>query len=335
MGRRSSTETAVAVLAAFLEKKRWEQAALARHVGVAARTLKAVLVDLETHGVPLARKEHSGREVHWSVPAAWLPKGLVLSNTQAATAVRLIARLPKSEQRDELLRSFVGPAAVALARADREDASAVLAALEDALRQRVPLRVVYGAANGDGPRTRVLSVHHLAYGPHVRFVAIEHAKSRLTWYRADRVLQALPWRTEPWRSVPEADVRDFVAGSVDGYSRGTRVVCRFWVDGDAAGWVRGVLPVANAQVTDVVGGIQVEVETAGLEVLARFVVGLGASAKAWTPELAARVREIARGALGEAVTGEIRTLPNSAPANRSVAGRERGLAVPSLGRRST
>ncbi|MBK6514977.1 MAG: WYL domain-containing protein [Polyangiaceae bacterium] len=310
MGRRGATETAVAVLAAFIGKKRWEQAELARHVGVGARTLRSVLVDLETHGVPLTRKEHSGREVHWSVPPAWLPKGAVLTNNQASNVVRLLGRLPRSEGRDELLKVLTGPAAIALARSDREDAAAVLAALEDGLRDRCPVRLLYAPANGAEPRARVVSVQHLAYGQHVRFVGVEHAVGKLTWYRADRVLQIAPARTEPYRDIATDDVRDFVSGSADGYHKGGRLICRFVVTGEAARWVPGNLPVAGAKVEQRDGEVEIEVETAGLEVLARFVVGLGASARAVTPELAQRVTEIALGALGggaEVRTGRNRT----------------------------
>jgi hypothetical protein len=42
--------------------------------------------------------------------------------------------------------------------------------------------------------------------------------------------------------------------------------------------------------------------TGGLERLARYVVGLGGAARSETPELAARVRDLARGAL-EAAEG--------------------------------
>jgi hypothetical protein len=99
----------VAVLAAFIGKKRWEQAELARHVGVGARTLRSVLVDLETHGVPLTRKEHSGREVHWSVPPAWLPKGRGAHQQPGfQRGCACSGGCPGARGRDELLKVLMG-----------------------------------------------------------------------------------------------------------------------------------------------------------------------------------------------------------------------------------
>jgi hypothetical protein len=45
------------------------------------------------------------------------------------------------------------------------------------------------------------------------------------------------------------------------------------------------------------GGLRISVTTAGVLLLARYVVGLGAAARAETPELALLVTELARGAL--------------------------------------
>jgi predicted DNA-binding transcriptional regulator YafY len=288
-----------------------------------------VLGELERHGLPLERREHSGREIHWLVPKAWLPNGAVLTNAQAAVCARLLGRTPKSEARDGLLRVLMGAAAVALARGDREEAGAVLAQIEDGLRQRTALRIVYESASTPATRTRLVSVHHVAYGAHTRFVATSHGSGRLLWFRADRVHRVEPWPTEPYRAVSVEDVRAFVAGSVDGFTRGDAVLCRFFVHGDIGGWVKGTLPVAAPKITEVANGLEIEVATAGLEVLARFVVGLGDKAQAWTPELAARVRELAEGALGtgrsEAAEGpSVRTGRDSAGAPvRLLAGRSK------------
>ena len=48
---------------------------------------------------------------------------------------------------------------------------------------------------------------------------------------------------------------------------------------------------------EVPGGIRVTVETSAPKRLARFVVGLGTSAKPLTPELEAEVATLAKGAL--------------------------------------
>ena len=54
MGARSSTETALRVLAALLDEPTWKQAELARHVGVSTQTVKRCLEELERFRKELA-----------------------------------------------------------------------------------------------------------------------------------------------------------------------------------------------------------------------------------------------------------------------------------------
>ena len=59
MGQRSNTETIVAILKAFLDKRTWKQADLARHIGVQAATIHKRLMELRAAGIPLHdEKEH-------------------------------------------------------------------------------------------------------------------------------------------------------------------------------------------------------------------------------------------------------------------------------------
>ena len=90
-----------------------------------------------------------------------------------------------------------------------------------------------------------------------------------------------------------------MATSVDGFSgRGPPVPCAFVVRGDTARWVQSNLPSGTFAVDPIEEGIRVTTTTAGIEVLARFVVGLGGAASVETPQLHAEVRRLARGALG-------------------------------------
>ena len=59
MGQRSNTETIIAILKAFLDRKSWQQAELARHVGVQPATIHKQLTELAASGVPRSRATRS------------------------------------------------------------------------------------------------------------------------------------------------------------------------------------------------------------------------------------------------------------------------------------
>jgi hypothetical protein len=88
-----------------------------------------------------------------------------------------------------------------------------------------------------------------------------------------------------------------VRASLDGFHQGgepTRHV--FFVSEPEARWVARNLMDGMA-CEDAPGGIRVSVETSAVQRLARFVVGLGATAKALTPALEGEVMKLAKGAL--------------------------------------
>jgi hypothetical protein len=109
---------------------------------------------------------------------------------------------------------------------------------------------------------------------------------------------------EPFEAVAEAEVADLLARSIDGWAEDAapREVS-FVVHGEDARWVPGNLPSAGMKVETLGGGIRVRAVTSAMTPLARFVVGLGAAARAETPELAERVEELARGAIARAGRG--------------------------------
>lgn len=313
MGRRSGTETIVAILACFVRKRSWSQAELAREVGVSVKSLRARLDELSTHGIRVSRYAESQRDVRWDVPSDWFPDARGLSDVEADQCMRLLARLPASKARDTMLARLAGRAAAQKAReADQNDG--LLEALEDAARARVPVRILYDSASSElGFRT--VSVHRIVYEAPVRFVATSHERDRLAWYRVERVRRVESAEGERRIEVDPAVVDAYVEESADGFHRGKTVRCSFVVRDPEARWVVENLPVQGATVRRVslgaagggdggeaereeLRGAEVVVDTAGVEVLARFVVGLGGAARPTSEELAARVRAIAVGALG-------------------------------------
>ncbi|MGH7281522.1 MAG: hypothetical protein ACRELY_08375, partial [Polyangiaceae bacterium] len=89
-----------------------------------------------------------------------------------------------------------------------------------------------------------------------------------------------------------------IRASLDGFHEGgdprTHI---FFVQDPDARWVARNLIDPKMRVEPALGGIHVTTETSGVRRLARFVAGLGGIAKPLTPELAAEVERLARGAL--------------------------------------
>jgi hypothetical protein len=74
VGARSNTETIVAILEAFLDRRTWRKAELACHLGVTTSTIHKRLCELQPHGIPLS-EEREHPHVYWSVPKTWYPGG--------------------------------------------------------------------------------------------------------------------------------------------------------------------------------------------------------------------------------------------------------------------
>ncbi|MEM9692798.1 MAG: WYL domain-containing protein [Myxococcota bacterium] len=71
----------------------------------------------------------------------------------------------------------------------------------------------------------------------------------------------------------------------------------FTVSDPEARWVKDTLPIPMKLEPEPDGGIRATAETAGIQALARFLVGLGEAARAETPELIRAVHHLAQGAL--------------------------------------
>ena len=147
MGQRSSTETIVALLQAFLEQRTWSQADLADHIGVGVAAVRKRLQELSAHGVPLTREEDPP-QVYWSVPPGWLPGAIALPASDVLELLRHLTRLPQSAARERLLQRVLaaaprrdglpaGDAVVAPSLTEAEEA--YLAVAEDSALRRIPL----------------------------------------------------------------------------------------------------------------------------------------------------------------------------------------------------
>jgi predicted DNA-binding transcriptional regulator YafY len=304
MGKRSGIESVSRVLLALARDRTCTQAGLAAEVGISVAAVRRHLRELLSAGVPLERQEE-WPDVHWSVPRGWFPGGTALGAPDCVEIARLLGRLPRSAARERAIRKLLGRAAeagrAANARSD-EVAEGVLEAAEDACTRRVALFIRSFSAGRGELGDRHVSVHRIEHGPRARWLATCHRSGALKWFRVDRVESARVDDGEAFREVEPGDVERVLAESVDGFrGEGRAVECAFWVRDPEARWVARNLPARMALESrwGEAGepGTRFSTRTGGLEVLARFVVGLGDAAVVETPELAQRVEALARGAL--------------------------------------
>ncbi len=305
MGQRSTTETVVTVLQAFLQRRSWKQADLARHADVTVAALRKHLNELSASGFPLVR-EDDHPHVWWSVPKGWFPGAVLFDSDSVPELLRQLTRLPRSAARDRLIRRIleaaprrptVPPGApTVLTRQSTESEESYLPLAEDAANRRISLAFNYFTASRGTVEWRHASVQRVVIGPPARFVAVCHRDGALKWFRLDNVLGARLDDTVPHRAADAAAVEAMLKESVDGFHRGDAVRCVFFVRAPESRWVERNLP-GSMTVEQAPDGLRFSTTTAGVIRLARHVVGLGAAARAETPELALLVAELARGAL--------------------------------------
>ncbi len=302
MGQRSPSETLAAILKAFLDQRTWKQADLARHVGVLPATVRKQLEELRASGVPLENeKDHP--HVFWSVPKNWFPGGVLVTREQVAELFRLLARLPRSRGRDDLIASLrTGrplPDTVDAGEATSREEQ-FLSVIEDAAAEKTVLRFRYYSASRGSEDVRHASVHRLTPGPRASFLATCHRSGALKQFRVESVSEARPDPSQSFRSVSVAELDAHERASLDGFrhERAPSTEAFFVSDPDARWVARNLLE--GMESVAVPGGIRVTVETSALPVLARFVVGLGSSAKPLTEGLAREVVRLATGALASA-----------------------------------
>ncbi len=298
MGRVSAAQTCARMYAALLEQRTWSQSDLAKALGLNTQTVRKHLLALQGEGVPLERDEEHPH-VYWSVPSTWFPSGHLLTDEQLALLARHVARHPKTETRERLLSQLLRavpespiPSAHSLAIDER-----LLTLLEDAAADRVAVHVRYFSASRGDQSHRHVSIHRLEYIPTVRFVATCHRDDVLKWFRADRAAEPKRDLTEPFRQSPPELVATFIRESFHGHRserRPKRV--EFTIRWPEGRWAIRELP-QHATVHYESDHASIQLETAGLDSLARHLVGLGHLASAKTPILRKRILALATGAL--------------------------------------
>jgi predicted DNA-binding transcriptional regulator YafY len=302
VGTRSSTETIVAILKAFLDQRTWSQADLSRRVGVSTAAIHKRLCELQGNGVPLSsEKDHP--HVFWSVPRSWYPGGVLFTGEQITQMFRQLSRLPKGKARNQLIETLLKylpsrqPSAALVVAESSAREEQHLPVVEDAADQKVSLRFRYYTANRGNEASRHASVHRVLSGPPARFVATCHRAGKLKWFRVENISEA---KLDPGETFRDADpklVDAHLRASLDGFHEGAAPRTHaFFVSDPDARWVARNL-IDEMQCEEVAGGIRVSIETSALPRLARYVVGLGAAAKPLTPELELAVSALAHGAL--------------------------------------
>jgi predicted DNA-binding transcriptional regulator YafY len=314
VGQRSATESVAAILSASLRARPGKLADLARAIDLTVPATKKRLEELQAQGVPLERSEEPPF-VYWSVPSSWFPGGVVFQGTEVRELLRLLARMPRGKRRDALIDVVLRT----LPRAgsgDVHDESAVasqpatpgddeqLAILEDAARARKAVHFRYYTAHRGDDALRHASVHRVVPGPPARFVGTCHRTGTLKWFRVDNVSLARIDDAQPFRGADPPRIEAFIGESLDGFHEGgTPGTHSFTVRAPESKWVaRNLLEGMRAEPH--AGGIRVTLATSGLDRLARYVVALGAAARAETRELARAVGTIARGAMEAAAEAE-------------------------------
>lgn len=303
MGQRSGAETVAAVVLAFLKQRTWKQADLAGHVGVAVPALRKRLLELSERGMPLS-SEFDHPHVYWSVPKGWLPDAVAIDKEELPHLVRLVARSPRSAQRDRLLRRLVrferdaeNLGSTLVTRTPSKEEESFLPLAEDAATRHVALRLHYFTASRGALEWRHVSVQRVHAGSPTRLAAVCHRSGRLKWFRVDNILAAHLDPEVPFKTAAPEAVEKFQAGTVDGFhDGGAATACEFVVRAPEAHWVQRNL-LDGMRFTAEGDQIRVVAPSSALPRVARWVVGLGDAAKCETPELAALVAALARGAL--------------------------------------
>lgn len=309
MGQRSATETVAGIFQRFLQQKEWSQAALAASLDISVKALRSRLAELESEGVPFERIEVPPH-VHWRVRDGWFPGSVQLQARDVGALLQQLLQAPESDTRDALIDRIVEAAPRKIGPAARRSAvgaptrsaeeSAWLPLVMDAAMGRQCLLIRYQSASSGAETWRNVSPQRVDAGPPARFFAWCHESAALRWFRVDRIVRGHIDRSTTFVEVEPTQVAQGLAESLDGYRQMTSVSCVFSVRNPEARWVRRSLPGQGSErftVEDTNIGVRVTLRTSAVVPLARYVVGLGAAARAETPELAAEVERLARGAL--------------------------------------
>lgn len=296
MGTRASAKTIATIIVAFLEETTWTQKALAERCGISVKALRPHLLALRDERVLPLESELELPHVTWSVPNGAFPAAATLARADVATIVRLIARHPRSAERERMLGRLLRFTHEPALRSDRvAPPDGIVSALESAAIDRRALRIRYHSAHRGEIIEEVVSVQTVEHGDRLRFVA-RRPSGELRWYRANGVERAT-LTGDDYVGAEGERLEIFLASSVDGFhSGGAPVPYEFVVRLPEARWVARNLP-PPLRMASVNGGALIRGECAALPVVAAYVVGLGDAATALSEELRREVVRLARGAL--------------------------------------
>jgi len=246
-----------------------------------------------------------------------VPSGVLFAQDQMPALLRVLARSPRTRERDALLahaaRSGRAPAEGQPPQVDTLSFTDIeqtwLTMVEEAAERGIALGIRYYSTGEGKTDWRYVSVQRVLVGPPSRFVAICHRSRTLKTFRVENISLGRLDPETAYRRHDESKVVAYIKESVDGYrGEGEAVECAFVVREPEARWVRlNLLPGMSIDPDDeVTAGVRIRCSTPGVLRVARFVVGLGGAARVETPELAACATDIAKGAL-EGVTGAKRS----------------------------
>jgi predicted DNA-binding transcriptional regulator YafY len=308
LGKRSGTETIVAIVRAFLDHQTWSQAALAQRIKISSPAVRRRLEELVRNGFPIEREEDHPH-VWWSVPKGWLPGAIAFEQEDASLLLDVLVRAPRSDARTRLLERLlrVSPrkggtrlTRVVLSPSSSQTDDTFIPLLERLASEKITLCMKYYSASRGALEERRVSVQRILPGPPARFVGHCHRSKALKWFRVDNILSAHADPASEYAERMDEELVRFVARSVDGYGGVADTECSFFVREPESRWViRNLLPPMVAEQTG--EGVRVHLRTGGILRVARFVVGLGDAARCETPDLGALVRGLAEGALANAL----------------------------------
>jgi predicted DNA-binding transcriptional regulator YafY len=243
--------------------------------------------ELEAAGVPLeSEKDHP--HVYWSVPKSWLPHGVTLPRELLVDMLRRVARtampaLPGEHDRllahlvlaTPELREMVTRVQAAHVADGTGFSSSVLAALEDACDSHAVV-LMYRKSRKAPLESRMCSPARFV-DRHQHLLVRCHVTGLPRRFRLNRIEQVHTLPDEPYRPLTDDEVREQLAGAVDGFrAPGDLVDVRFRLMGSpaAVGWMLEDLP-EDLNVEDLEQGFLIHGQTGALQKLAAKLVTWG------------------------------------------------------------
>jgi predicted DNA-binding transcriptional regulator YafY len=286
MGKRAADETIGALIVALMKQRTWEQAALAREIGVSVDTVRRCLRRLQERDRSITCTSEPPHAV-WRVPRGWAPGALPLGANEARALFYLLARAP-GKMRNELLGRVVAllPEAGAAARAASvvvvneltEGEERAYAVFVEAAVQRKAVRMRYRSLRGGGEaEARDVSPHRILAGAVPYVLGTCHREGKLKLFRLSAVDEARIAATVPYRDESHGEIERWLATSAQGFRAERAETIEFDVRRSAWAGVSRNLPkrVTEEALTWRGDWIRVRVETAAVQQWAKHLVGLG------------------------------------------------------------